>query len=433
MKKIISIILTVLMFITFTSCGSKQTSSQNSKEVIELRFTWWGGDLRHKATLDAIKRFEELNPNIKIKAEYAGWQGFQEKITTQIAGGTEADIMQINWNWLTIFSPKGDGFYDLYQLKNELGLNNYSEDILKYAEINGKLNGIPVSMSGRVLYYNKTTYDKFKAEFPKTWDDFLNVAKKFNQKGYYPLDLDPYSAIILTTIYEEQKTGKQFISNDGKLQFTVEEIKDALKLYKDFVDNKVVPSIKERSGEGGGNETPLYQMPNWIEGKYAGVFEWTSSVSKYQDPIKEKGQELALGELPVIEGAKSNGWYVKPSMLFAISKKTKYPKEAAKFLNFLLNDPEGVKLMGTQRGIPASNIALETLKSEGKLQGLEFDGTQLVLSKQGIGLSPYFENSRLQSIYMETIEKFGQGQLDLDGAAKFLYENVEKTLKEIVK
>ncbi|MFZ5967790.1 MAG: ABC transporter substrate-binding protein [Bacillota bacterium] len=438
MKKFLSILLILSMVLSLAACGgsnktevSTEQTEEKQDEVVTLRVNWWGGDERHKATLDAIKKFEELNPNIKIKAEYGGWQGHQEKVTTQLAGGTAPDVMQINWNWLTIFSKDGNGFYDLNTLSDQLGLSNYPKDILEYAEVDGKLNGIPVSLTGRTLYFNKTTFDQFGAEIPETWDDFYAAAEKFNKKGYYPFDLDSYSAWILGMVYAEQKTGKQFISNDGKLLFTVEDIKEGLKLYKDFVDKGVVADALERAGEGGGAEAPLHQMSNWIEGKYAGVLEWTSSVGKYEKPLTEQNQVLVSGNLPVLENAKSKGWIVKPSMLFSINKDTKHPEEAAKFLNFLLNDPEGVKILGTSRGIPISKAAQDTLQSSGALSGLEYEGTELVLENKGLGISPYFEHSRLQDVYRQTIEKLAYGELDVDSGAQYLYDNVENVLKEI--
>lgn len=406
-----------------------EEESEEGQEDITLRFSWWGGDERHEATLDAIEKYEDLNPNISIKAEYSGWDGHQEKITTQLSGGTAPDIMQINWNWLTIFSKDGEGFYDLNQLSSQLGLENFSDDILEFATVNGKLNGIPISLTGRCLYYNKTTYDKFNAEPPKTWDDFYTVSEKFNEEGYYPLDLDSYSAWILAIVYMEQQTGKQFIDDSGNLQFTEEDIKGGLQLYKDFMDKGVIPGAKERAGEGG--DIPLHELPNWIEGKYAGVFEWTSSVGKYAQPLEEKDQELILGPLPMPSDAESKGWVVKPSMLFAINKDTEYPEEAAKVLNFLLNEPEGVKALGTTRGVPVSESGLKALEEDG-LEGLEYEGTKLVIDNMGLGFGPYFEHTMLKDIYEDTIDRLGFGELDVDAAAKHMYESVEEALEEIL-
>ena len=75
--------------------------------------SWWGGNEVHRAYLASIRRFEAKYPHIKVKGEYTGWVGHLERLTTQIAGGTAPDVMQVNWNWLVLFSRDGRGFYDL--------------------------------------------------------------------------------------------------------------------------------------------------------------------------------------------------------------------------------------------------------------------------------------------------------------------------------
>ena len=93
--------LIMLILILTVSCGEKNNTSgtDGSKEIV-LRFLWWGSESRHKATLDAIKLFEEKNPGIKIKAEYGGTDGYFQKLSTQLTGNTAPDIMQVDYIWL---------------------------------------------------------------------------------------------------------------------------------------------------------------------------------------------------------------------------------------------------------------------------------------------------------------------------------------------
>lgn len=207
MKKLVALALAAALGIStlLTGCGSSnnstsqknssaKTSESQSAKQVTLRFSWWGYDSLHQATLNAIKLFEQKYPNIKIKAEYAGWNGYLDKQTTQIAGGTAADIMQINWNWIPIFSKDGNGFYDLNKLADVLHLKeNYSDNYLKYGTVNGKLNAIPVSMTGRVIWFNKTIFDKYNVPIPKTWDDLISSGNKF-PNGTYPMILGAYDA-----------------------------------------------------------------------------------------------------------------------------------------------------------------------------------------------------------------------------------------------
>ena len=45
-------------------------------------------------------------------------------------------------------------------------------------------------------------------------------------------------------------------------------------------------------------------------------------------------------------------------------------------LDFLINDPKGIELMGTERGMLANTYANEVLSGLGKLEGLTYEGNQ---------------------------------------------------------
>lgn len=430
MKKIIAMVLTVVFAASLLTGFTSYKKATSAKQVT-LRFSWWGDDSRHKPTLDAIKLFEAKYPNIKIEAEYAGWTGYQEKQTTQIAGGTAADIMQINWNWLPIFSKDGNGFYDLSKFSKQLGLSsNFSKQSLQYGTVNGKLNALPVSLTGRVLYYNKTAYERNNVALPKTWNDLANAGQKFHT-GNYPIISGSYDSWLLSMTYAEQVTGKQFISNDGKLVFTLDDIKTALQFYKNLLDKKATPSIQTITAEGGSGIAPIAQLPSFLAGKFAGVFEWTSAISKDATPLKQKHMNMAFGGIPMANGAKNSGAILKPSMLFAINEHCKYPAEAATFLNFILNDPRGVLAMGTSRGVPISKIAVTVLRTYGKISGLEYDGLQFLKAHPGVPLSPYLEDARLQKVYTDTIDQLSYNKLNVNDAAKYMFDNMQKTLQQI--
>jgi len=49
-------------------------------------------------------------------------------------------------------------------------------------------------------------------------------------------------------------------------------------------------------------------------------------------------------------------------MFFAINAQTKYPKEAAMFINFFINDIEAGKILMAERGVPVSKKVQLALK-----------------------------------------------------------------------
>jgi oligogalacturonide transport system substrate-binding protein len=83
-----------------------------TKQPVTLRFSWWGGDNRHKATLDAVKLCMKLNPHVTIKTEYGGVAVYLEKMKVRLASKTAPDVMQIDQTWIEEQISKGDFFVD---------------------------------------------------------------------------------------------------------------------------------------------------------------------------------------------------------------------------------------------------------------------------------------------------------------------------------
>ena len=181
-KKATSLALVMVMAASLAACGkssgtgdaggsgdsktSEGGSGDSAGGDVTLRFSWWGGDSRHEATEKAIAAFEAKNPNIHVEPEYGAWSGWEEKQSMNIIGGNAADVMQINWNWIDSYSQGGTTFADLHQYEDTLDLSQFPAESLAQCEVDGKLMAVPVAITGRVFYWNKTTFDEIGVDLP---------------------------------------------------------------------------------------------------------------------------------------------------------------------------------------------------------------------------------------------------------------------------
>ncbi len=426
--RLISILIAVTCMFMLGSCSLKNKSEDDNVSCT-LRFSWWGGDDRHEATIRAVELFEKKYPDINIETEYGGWDGWTEKVAAQMAGGTAPDIMQINYDWLLRFSNGATGFYNLEELDDIIHLENFSDEVLEYGKQNGILNAIPISMTGRSLFFNKTTFDEIGAEIPETWDDFINLGEVFREHDSYPLDLDiqtGFTAWYFSVVYSQQKFGKEFLTHNGEINFTVDEIAQTLDFYKMLEDKGVIRTVMQRMNEDGNDA--LYQSPEFIDGSVAGILEWGSAVGKYDSSISS--DNLVIGNLLFLEDCKISGWFIKPSVLYAISSDTKYPEQAALFLDFMLNDSECAEILGTSRGIPESSSAYKALESKNILEGLSYQSYQQINECNPIVISPYMELSEMSACYNKAIENVSYGIKTTDEAAQEMYDEMQKVLKK---
>ena len=121
-------------------------------------------------------------PWITVECEYSAWDGWQDKVATQLAGGTAPGLMQINWNWLYQYSSDGSKFADLNNFSDTITLGNFPETNLEAMTVGGKLQGVPISVSSKLYFFNKTTFDKAGIAIPTTPDELLEAGRVFKEK-----------------------------------------------------------------------------------------------------------------------------------------------------------------------------------------------------------------------------------------------------------
>lgn len=392
----------------------------------DLRMSWWGGDSRHVATQAALEACGAKHGHT-IAAEFTGFDGYLEKLTTQMAGGTEADIIQVNWPWLPLFSKDGTSFADLRTL-TALDLAQWDASQLEAGSMNGVLQGLPVSTTGRVFFFNKTTFEKAGVPMPATWDDLIASSKALNDKlggGYHPFNAVKETAQLIITMAVVQKTGKDMIDPaTNRVAWTADELAAGLEFYAMLVEAGVVTSAQD---EAAGGNVNLFEKPEWAEGKIAGSYEWDSTYAKYADPLAE-GQELVPTEILTFADAKTKGVYRKPSMVFSISKNSKSPEAAAQILNCLMNEPEGIAALGDSRGLPASKVAAAWLQEQGKVNPNVLAANAIVMAADGPVVSPFNEHPEVRGNFLDTLEQFAYGQIDAKAAAQQIIDGTNDVL-----
>lgn len=343
-KKTIALTLSAIMALSLTACSGGNSSDGSSGGSgsggsgdggqVELKFSWWGGDSRHEATEKAIQAFMAKYPNITVTAEYGAWSGWEEKQALNIMGGNAADVMQINWNWIESYSGNGKNFANLEDYKDVLDLTQFPAESLELCKADGKLMAVPVALTGRLFYWNKTTFDEVGVAIPTDEASLFAAGEAFKafDEDYYPLAMGEYDRMIFLVYYLESIYGKPWVQ-DGQLQYTAEEIAAGMEFMNKLEDGHVIPTLAVLNGDMADS---IDKNAKWIDGKYAGILEWDSSASKFEQAVKEStnkpGQEFVIGDF--IKFGDYDGGFTKISMGLAVAASSAHPKEAAMLINF---------------------------------------------------------------------------------------------------
>ena len=395
---------------TASSAAEAASVAGLSSDPVTLTMSWWGGESRHNAYQEALKAFSAEHTTITVNPTFAAWSGWEDTMSTKFAGGVAEDVCQINWNWLYNYSGNGQTFLDLNSVTDYLDMSQWDDAKLGACNVANAQQCVPISMTGRIFYWNMTTFNKAGiTEVPATEDDLFAAGKAFQEKlgdDYYPLHLGAYDRMILMVFYLESKYGKDWADPvTSTLNYTEDEIAEGIDFIKSLVDGHVMMNLKTYYSAN--SDTATHQSNEWITGKIAGIFEWDSAASKYSSALDDANKDgFTVGE--EIKFGDNNGGFSKVSMGLAITKTSKCVAEAATLIDFLLNNGKGAAIMGSECGIPASKAGLAAAQAAGAVKELVAEANGKVMAFVSNKLDPLFESNDLKAngtgVYQEVFD-----------------------------
>jgi oligogalacturonide transport system substrate-binding protein len=431
-KRKFRIILAICMGILALLPAAMDRIQAANKPAVNLRFCWWGSDPRHKATLNAINAYMQKNPNVKIEAEYMGYDGYYKKLLTQFAGGTAPDIIQLDTQWSAELTAQDNFFLDLNRAKPKLNSNTFSKAMLKdYCIFNKKLIGVPAGVSVVTVLGNKDFFDRFKipANTVWTWDKLLEYGKKVHEqdKNAYLTyaDIDVVNRLILRP-YVAQKTGEIWIRENYTITFTKKILMEALT----YISNLYKSGTLEPFGESSAFVGKMEQNIRWINGNIGLAFALTPTISQMKSTVPADRQFI-IAAFPMHKGAKQSANPLRPSQLLTINKATRNPAEAVKFLNWFVNAPEAAVILGESRSTPAGSIARKALVDAKKIDPLIAEALDFAVKKPGKAWGTLTENTEISQINKDALEKLIFNKITPEQAAEEIIKNYKAKLDEL--
>ena len=400
MKK--NICLLTVLLVLFAGC---------TKRPAVITYSWWGTEYRASYTLRGIELFERLNPTITVAPVYSALEAYSDLYRSKMHAGTEEDVMLIDYSWLYEFSEDGMGYYDLSEFTNVINLNGFKKEELRLGMMNGALNAIPVALNTNVFYYNLDVLANNGIYYlPRSWNALFDIAKKLDGR-YYILAMSEKSIWYACVAYVEQNCGRAIIVDESTFSFTRQDVHDMLHIALRFINEKVTPVPLDYSAFSGSKEN------------VAGYLGWISSAEILADDAVRRGDKIVVGDFLGAYSGKRSGYYIKPSMLYAMKRDTRHPEEAARFIDYLINNDYLASLQGIEKGYPINDyVSRDIDKHEMPLQHeaylrMENDGEKMQLQ------SPCFENEDAMAALVEAYTGV-LGGADESEAADRLYERL---------
>jgi multiple sugar transport system substrate-binding protein len=291
----------------------------------------------------AAKDFEASHPGTKIQIEIVPWDNLQQKLTTDISAGANADLSIIGTRWLLDYVSQGVvAPLDKYITPEVKG--RFIETFLKPSILNGKVYGLPIAASARAMYYNKDLFKKAGYDAPPaTWSEFKTAAEKIKAGGVAPFGMQGKEIETDVYFYYALWSYGGDILENGKSGLDSPAAVEAAKLYKGFIDAGLTePGVTSYNREDVQN---LFK-----QGKVATVI----TAPFLSGQIKNEAPNLQYGVAPIPAGPSgAKGTYgVTDSIVLFDNSKVK--DEAWQFLDFLFTTEQRTKFDKVEGFLPVN-------------------------------------------------------------------------------
>ncbi|MED4227298.1 ABC transporter substrate-binding protein [Neobacillus cucumis] len=353
MKKSISVVAAGMIALSMLAgCGSNDEASGSSNGKVKIEFLQYKTEAR--GTYDElIKKFEKENPTIDVVQSNP--PDATTVLKTRVAKRDIPDVMGTGGDISYSDIAKAGAFKEV---TNDKLLNDIQPayiSMLKDISKQDKVYGIPYVANADAVIYNKAIFKELGLQVPKTWDEFIAVAEKVKAAGKIPFYFtfkDAWTALPAYNVLAANTQEKDFFKKlDAKKTTFVKGHQEAAKKFLELLKY----GNKDQTGKAYNDGNVAF-----AKGESAMYLQgiWAIPEIKKANPNIDLGVfPYPVGDSKVVSGV---------DVVLTQSSQTKHPKEARKFIEFLLRDDNMKQYLKEQNAFSAKKgIVQEAPELEG--------------------------------------------------------------------
>lgn len=400
--------------------GSGRSLAQSDQR---LRMFWWGSKERAERTNKVNQLYQQDHAGLTIAGESLGWTDYWPRLATQTAGRNAADVLQMDYRYIFEYARRGALLpLDSYQ-PAALNLGDFSTAAVDSGKVDGKIYGVSLGLNSTAMIYDKELIQKLGLKEPSwemTWSDIGDLAVEISKAA----KRDRFTGLAdggrdepALEVWLGQR-GKSLYTAEGKLGFDANDIAEWFAFWQDLRKRGGCAAPDTQALDRGEIDSSMLTL-----GKAAMGFHQSNQLVGFQALNKSK---LGLSTYPGGGKGAKPGRYLKPAMMWSVSAQSKQQEAAVKLVSYFVADPEAGKVLGVERGVPASDavrkVVTPTLDELGRAMA---DYITLISDKVGpLPPPPPRGAGEIQTILRRVNELVGFGKLSpTDGAKQFIADS----------
>ncbi|WP_239616327.1 ABC transporter substrate-binding protein [Cohnella mopanensis] len=352
-----SIKVVALAFLSFTllagiiGCSNSDNNEQekgSTDQQVTLKFVWWGSEGRKESTLKVIELYKKDNPHVNFETEVLANTGeMATQLAIQTANQSTADIIQADYNFIfnyinrDLIEP-----LDPFVKDGIISLADIDKSYLTPGMKDDQLYALTIGNNSTTFIYDSQLFAKAGVPVPNegyTIDELYQTLRLLKQNIDSP-DFYPLGNMIDVFYYMRARGASMYNKDATALGYQDDQLMaDYFALNKKWRDEGLLGNSSAKVSND--ESHPI------VSGKTALFSVSSNSINTLS---KISGQSLRLLPYPKIT-KEHEGNFIKPSMFLAMSSYSNHKEEAAKFIDFFLNNEDANDILNGERGVPVSS------------------------------------------------------------------------------
>lgn len=335
---------------------AKQAAGRAQGQAVTLQ-VWHTFNVAETAQfVKEVKGFQKANPGIKLNLYSIPYQQRETKVPTAVQTNTLPDILRADYPYQFYLAALGKALPLDEYMKGWDGWKDLPAWLIKGAMYKGHIVTVPMQTWPLALFYNKSLFKKAGiAGPPRTWAELISDGLKLRKTGVAGFEVIgdtqngfgfPFSSILAmmgASLFKDPNN-----PTPESVNLLTPQARKAVHLWSQLLTNHIAePDVVAN----GFND----MIENFQSGKVAMAIDGSWEIGTY---AAQKGLDYGVAPLPALPGAPYRVF--AGYSLYMIPSTTKYPKQAAQTLEWLLSKRNVAQWSTSLGEIPALRQSVES-------------------------------------------------------------------------
>ncbi|WP_323959534.1 extracellular solute-binding protein [Arthrobacter sp. JZ12] len=317
------------------ACSPGSESSPAAQEgPVNITFQSWVPNI--DKAVDAYNASQD-DVNVTLETITAGPDGGYAKMLSAVQAGNPADVVQLGYDAIPDFLVN-DALEDITEYVGDQE-DKFVPWQWQTGVFNDSVYAVPQASGPLGQFYRKDIFDSLGIEYPTTWDEYYEAAKKIRAS-----DPDRYiTAFAFNQApwligLSQQGGGNWFTAENDAWTVTIndDETLKVAEFWQKMIDEDLVKIEADFSSEWNA-DIQNGNVVTWISGS------WADAILRGTAP--DTAGQWAVGAVPQWEAGDNVSATWAGGSASAVLKGSANPKEAAEFAAWLNSDPESVSIL----------------------------------------------------------------------------------------